>query len=1246
MIEKDKIDIFQEIPANVGQVFWISSADHKQMLYISPAYESVWGRSCESLYKDPTSFLDSVHEEDRPKVLAEFARYLEGEQFNLEYRILLPDEKVRWVSAHSFPVKNEDGTIIRRTGVAYDISKRKEVERQLKQKNKELEGFFNVSLGLMCIADLEGNFIKVNKAWERILGYPTSEIEQKNLLEFVHQDDKASTQNVVAQLHKGKEVTSFINRYESKNGNYRILEWRANIYNNVIYASANDITESVTLEKELEKEKNFLNLIIDSTPNLIFSKNWYGRYTLVNDAVTKLFGKAKEEVIGKTDFNVFTIPEEIEPFLEDDREVMREGKKKIINEETLTDSEGNTRWFQTVKVPLIMSEDREERQVLGIATDITDRKIIEQKLEQQEKLYRGLVESQQDLIVRVDMENRFTYVNESYCKTFGKAKEELIGNSFAPLVHEDDLGKTLEAMQDLEKPPYRAYIEQRAKTVNGWRWIAWEDYAIKDSNGKIIEIQGVGRDITELKEAKRKAEEANRAKSQFLANMSHEIRTPMNGIIGLSHLALKKSQDEGVNKYVRKIKDSSNLLLNIINDILDFSKIEAGSLRLEENTFHLYEVIKDIGDAFSDQAKEKGLELIINISPEVPKYVSGDDLRLRQALTNLINNAVKFTDRGQVTISIEVKENNGDAVELLFAIKDTGIGIAEAKSGLLFQPFSQADGSITRKYGGTGLGLSITKRLVELMGGTIWLESELGQGSIFYFKILFSLRVDAGAIETFTNRKSLKILIVDDIREDRKVLGEFVKSLNCQYTSVDSGERALKEINKLLIQGKRNFDLILINYKINGIDGFETIAQIKKIQELGTPPVILMMSRNDDVESTKARADAAGFEGVLVKPIEQSTLFNAIINVFGKRENLFSVENASEKNKKINEELLGLNVLLVEDIYTNQEIAREILEQESLQVTVAENGSEALECIRKHNYDVILMDMQMPIMDGYKATKQIRALTDVEKKNIPIIALTAHAMAGDKERCLEAGMNDYISKPFNPEELLAKISAWVGITNNNQARGGKLSTKKEQKRLPHYMPGIKVGEGLHRVGGNSDLYLQLLKGFSVDALRVVEEIEDAYEKRDFSLLKTSVHKIKGATGNIGATKVMDICKEIELELEKGRPIGKYIQELTGEVSEVVNSIDKLINNQPDVMPETNSLLEKANKEELNRLLTKLKEQLEEDIFIELDFLMELEKHIPRNEKLFEEYLSLKKAIEDFDYETARVLVNEFEQLTK
>ncbi|MFW6346008.1 MAG: PAS domain S-box protein, partial [Halomonas sp.] len=714
-----------------------------------------WNAAMHALYGHPpdqppldfTAWLSRVHPEDREAVEAAMARLNDDSgPLSMSFRILREDGEVRHIKSVTRLHQDKAHSAGWLVGVNEDVTNQVRDREQAAANQRELESFFDVSLSLMCITSLQGEFQTVNRAWQRVLGYTDSELYGSCFLDLVHPDDLGGSRQAVAELHQGREVTGFINRLRHREGHFLHIEWRATTRDGHIYATAHDVSERIALERQLAAEKAHLQLIIDSLPSPIFVKDWQGRHTLANRSVARLFATAPHLMIGRTDAEM-PLPQDIqEKFLRDDREVMATNRAKSILEQPLVDARGDIHWYQVMKVPLMGDRPVEERQVLGIATDITERKRDEQRLKRQEQLYRSLVESQQDLIVRVDAYNRFTFVNDAYCATFGKSREALIGNTFTPLVHDEDLPDTLAAMEQLKQPPHeRVTIVQRALTLNGWRWLSWEDSAILDEAGKLVEIQAVGRDITELKQAQQRALSSSRAKSQFLANMSHEIRTPLNAIIGFGELLTRSELDDEQKDWLDKVQTSSHLLLSIVNDVLDYSKIEAGKLTLEQAPFSLEQLITQQEALFAVAARDKGLNFRVWQTGAAPPALLGDPLRLGQVLTNLVGNAIKFTEAGEVTLALEVEAQSQEAYRLTCHVRDTGIGISAAQQQRLFDAFTQADSSTSRRFGGTGLGLVISRRLVEQMGGTLAVSSTPGQGSCF------SVSLELAGAETFVD---------------------------------------------------------------------------------------------------------------------------------------------------------------------------------------------------------------------------------------------------------------------------------------------------------------------------------------------------------------------------------------------------------------------------------------------------------------------------------------------------------------
>ncbi len=529
-------------------------------------------------------------------------------------------------------------------------------------------------------------------------------------------------------------------------------------------------------------------------------------------------------------------------------------------------------------------------------------------------------------------------------------------------------------------------------------------------------------DVTELREARDAAEESTRAKSEFLANMSHEIRTPMNAILGLVHLALQTEMSDMQREYLQKTEGAAKTLLRIINDILDFSKIEAGKLEMEETEFHLADVLQNVADLISTRAHEKGLEFLVSVPANTPAGLVGDQIRLAQVLSNLLSNAVKFTDRGQVSLRVETVKESDTQVMLRFQVEDTGIGLTPDQIQNLFSAFSQAEASTARRYGGTGLGLAISKSLVEMMGGRIWCESTPGRGSIFGFTAVFGLH--ANSKRYVPRRKDfggLSALAVDDNVVALEILSDFLKTLGFFVVTASSGQEALSVITDWNNQG-RHFDLVFVDWKMPDMDGIETSNRIHELIAPTKLPVIIMATAYNR-DDALGLARQSGISNVMTKPLSPSTLLNILVDIFGR-----GLPEKDSKLKKAHEmamvkEFAGARVLLAEDNEVNQLVASRILKNAGLAVEIANNGLEAVAMVKNNRYDLVLMDIQMPEMDGIAATREIRALP--EYRDLPIVAMTAHAMSGDRELSLAAGMNDHVNKPINLQELFSSLAKWL-----------------------------------------------------------------------------------------------------------------------------------------------------------------------------------------------------------------------------
>ena len=771
----------------------------------------------------------------------------------------------------------------------------------------------------------------------------------------------------------------------------------------------------------------------------------------------------------------------------------------------------------------------------GFYQDITERKQAEDELKASEERFRRLFEDSADAMLLID-DSRFVECNAAAVAMLRmRSRDELLNHSptdLSPPIQADGTPSAEKAQilmgQVMERGSLR--FEWLHRRANGEVFPVEILLTTIEQHGRRL-VHTVWRDITERKRAeeavraaRQKAEEATQAKSDFLANMSHEIRTPMNGILGMAHLCMKTDLTPRQRDYLQKIDRSAHSLLGIINDILDFSKIEAGKLTMERIEFHLEEVFENLASVVGMRAHEKGLEVLFRTDSETPLHLVGDPLRLQQVLVNLCSNAVKFTNQGEVVVSVKPVRLDDGEVELEFAVSDTGIGMTPDQQARLFRPFTQADSSTTRKFGGTGLGLSISLRLVELMSGQLRLESEPGKGSTFRFTARFGCHDRASRTHHLAavDLRGTRVLVIDDNSTSRQILREMLEAMSFEVALAISAREGLAKLTTA--DARDPFQLVLIDWEMPELDGLTAARIIRETTSLRQPKVILITAYGSELMTNQAEHE--GLVGVLVKPISNSSLFNTIMRAF----TTGAPDTATPPRLADGERLAdfsGLRVLLVEDNEINRELASQLLRDAGIVVSIAQNGREAVEKITKESFDGVLMDIQMPEMDGYQAARAIRAQSEFAA--LPIIAMTANAMLVDRTKALDAGMNDHLPKPIDPGELYAAIKRWFkphALVSSPQS-GRPPAAITDREVAVEFLDGIDLADGLKRVAGNRPLYRNLLLKFRQSQAGAALEIRQALAAGDRQRAERIAHTIKGIAGSIGAKELQVAAAAVE-----------------------------------------------------------------------------------------------------------------------
>jgi len=1027
-------------------------------------------------------------------------------------------------------------------GTIRDITQRKQAEDALREAEERSrlvlesagEGIFGV--------DARGELQFINSAACSMLGICSADVSGQSVHELMHHSRADGSPYPLEEcpMHRsfvdGQTYTvSDDVLWRQDNTPFPVEYTSSPIHKNGAVVGAvvtfRDISERIKAEAELRK----LSRAVEQSPVSVVITDKHGVIEYVNPTFTHVTGYTFEEAVGQNP-RVLKSGEHSQELYEDLWNTI--SNKQIWQGEFINRKKSGELYWESAVISPILDRNEEIERFLAVKLDISKQKEAERAIQDQLMFQAALIDTIPNPLFIKDAEARFVGCNKAYEEAFGTSRDHLEGKTVLDLEYlpEDDRAAYHAEDVQLIGEGGSRHHEFPITFADGQEhhvlyWVA----AFSLSDGRPGGMIGVIVDISELNEARKKAEEATRAKSDFLANMSHEIRTPMNAVIGMSHLALQTDLTPKQRDYLAKIDSSAKALLRIINDILDFSKIEAGKMEIETTDFHLDDVIDNLASLLTVKVEEKGLELLFRVEPDVPVNLRGDPLRLGQILLNLAGNAVKFTSSGEIVVAASLLERSDDQAHIRFSVHDTGIGLTQEQQSRLFQSFSQADTSTTRKFGGTGLGLAICKSLAELMGGEIGVESTPGKGSTFWFTARLGLHASARFPSRTLARdfQGMRVLVVDDNRTSLEILSEALSSMGCAPETASSGQEALEKLEAASADSP--FELVLMDWKMPEWDGIETTRRIKRDKNLSTLPTVIMVTAYGR-EEIMHQAEAAGIAGFLLKPVNQSVLVNTIMEVFGREvPKIGSHERHATRIAGL-ERIRGASVLLAEDNEINQQVARELLEGVGLQVSIAANGSEALELVRQHPFDLVLMDIQMPVMDGFEATARLRALPQFAQ--LPILAMTAHAMADDRQKSLDAGMNEHVTKPIDPDELFAALVRWIpprdatphldAIPRADQAPDADL--------LPEELPGIDMEAGIARVGGNRKLYHSLLvklhDGYADAAARLRGQIE-AGQLQEAQLLS---HSLKGVAGNVGARRLQAAASDVEAPLKHSQEV--------------------------------------------------------------------------------------------------------------
>nr|WP_321403532.1 PAS domain S-box protein [uncultured Desulfobacter sp.] len=1115
---------------------------------------------------------------------------------------------------------------------------KKELEDKVEERTAYLRGIIDTAFNGIIVIDGRGFIKEFSPAAQKIFGYSRDELLGKSI-NILMPEPYSSEHDTYLRNYLKTGITKIIGtqivvpaRRKDRSQFPMEVALDTDIVNGepIFVAVMSDVTERIKVEEAIAKEQRRLKDILATSPvGVVISVDGLVKFS--NPSMVQMGFET-----GKKTVDTYVNPQDREHFID---RLNRDGR--VLNFETqLRNRDGQ---ITDILTSAYYHDYEGHQAILGWNIDITRRKAMENEIRESRAKFQRLVEELggRFVVFSHKPDGEILFMSEGVSSVFGLTREDVQGQQWQDIINwlPGEKEKAEKAFKIfLENASTSHEIELSFMHTDGSRRIIFiSEHTVLDDDGQLVSIDGIIEDITirkatekMLANAKEAAEDATRAKSDFLANMSHEIRTPMNAIIGLSYLALQGDLDNKQRSYIDKVHHSADYLLGILNDILDFSKIEAGKLSMEHTHFFLEDVFDHIADVVGLKAREAGLQLMFDLPDTLPTALVGDPLRLGQVLINLGNNAVKFTPKGEVVISVRVQKDNDDEVTFRFAVRDTGIGMTKKQQGKLFQQFSQADTSITRKYGGAGLGLAISKKLTEMMGGSIWVESTPDAGSTFFFTACFEKQPQTDKA-TCPIKKSfpLHVLVADDNATARSIFYEMLTGFGFTADLADSPEAAYQFLGQQ--NNNRFYDLAIVDYAFADTNGIEIARTMQANATTAHAPMVILVSAYHDMNLIHKAKEVEIIKDVLSKPIMPSTLFDAIMLV---KQGKIRRESRSMRRQdeiiKTTARLKTARVLIVEDNDINQDVAADLLTNYGIDYKIADNGQIALEMLEKYHFDGILMDCQMPVMDGYTATRKIRE--DKRFKDLPIIAMTANVMAGDREKSMAAGMNDHIGKPIRIQELFNAMDKWFKPTILMQVPKSRETANKLDS-----IPGIDIAAGLETVQGNHDLYLKLLGKFHDRYHDFEQQFNAARHDEDKKAPVRCAHTLRGVAANIGAHEITEKAGDLESACTNHQPeqtIDHALQNLVDALSRMMERLAPFAAPDPDLIPDAVFSGNAPIPEKALEIIKRLGLMIDESDIGALRIVTQLQK-MPGIEPYALIINDVAKALEEYDFDLAK-----------